>query len=123
MNVRGTWLMCGIETGQRLYIPMENLVGLFRQLTNGNAPLGGARIDLVIDVRDVSHVSDVSFAIDMAQQAEKNVKDDDRPRIADMGKVVDSRAAHIHAHASRIERSEYPLLARQRIVELELHSR
>src|SRR5262249_47050648 len=115
--------MCGIETTQRLHVPMEDLVGLFGQLTNGNAPLGRARIDLVITVRDVAHVSDVFFAVDMAQQTEKNVKDDDRPRIADMREVVNRRAAHIHTHASGIERSEYPLLTRQRIVELELHSK
>src|SRR5262245_36373423 len=38
-----------------------------------------------------------------------------------MGKVVDRRPAHIHAHVRGIERRERALLARQRIVELELH--
>src|SRR5262249_31315160 len=38
-----------------------------------------------------------------------------------MGMVVDRRPAHIHAHMGRIERAKNPLLARQRIVELQFH--
>ena len=60
-------------------------------------------------------------AVEMAQQPEQHVEHDHRPRIADMGEVVDRRPAHIHAHARGIERGEHPLLARQRIVELEFH--
>ena len=57
----------------------------------------------------------------MAQQAIEHVEDDDRPRIADMGEVVDRRPAHIHAHVLRIDRREDFLLARKRIVERESH--
>src|ERR1700722_13136325 len=38
-----------------------------------------------------------------------------------MGIVVNRRPAHIHAHVGRIERTKRPLLARERIVELEFH--
>src|SRR5262249_62314621 len=58
---------------------------------------------------------------EIAQQAEQDVEDDDRARVADMGEVVDRRAAHIHAHVRGIERPERTLLTRERIVELELH--
>ena len=84
--------------------------------------LGGARIDLVVDVGDVTHIGDVIFAVDVAQQAEQHVENDDGPRIADMGEVIDSRPADIHAHVRRIDRRKGPLLPRQRIVEPEFHS-
>ena len=81
------------------------------------------RVDLVVDVGDVAHIGDVVGAVEMPQQAEQHVEHDDRPRIADMGEVVDGRPAHIHAHAGGIERLEQPLLARERIVELQFHGR
>jgi len=80
-----------------------------------------ARVDLVVDIGDVAHVGDVIGAIDVPQQAEQHVEHDRRPRIADMGEVVDRRPAHIHAHVRRIERREDALLAGQRIVELQFH--
>ena len=109
------------QAAERVHVGFEILVGLFRQLADGNAALGRARIDLVVHVGDVAHVSDVLRPVEMPQQAEQHVEHDDRARIADMGEVVDRRPAHIHAHARRIERGELPLLARQRIVEPELH--
>ena len=65
-----------------------------------------ARVDLVVDVGDVADIGDVVVAIDMPQQPEQHVEHDDRPRIADMGKVVDRRTADIHAHVVRIDRRE-----------------
>ena len=41
-------------------------------------------------------------AIALAQQTIEQVEDDDRPRIADVGKVVDGGPADIHAHLSLI---------------------
>ena len=109
------------KAAERGDVGLEILVGLFGQFADGNAALGRARVDLVVDVGDVAHVSDVVGAVEVPQQAEQHVEHDDRPRIADMGEVVDRRPAHIHAHARGIDRGEHPLLARQRIVELELH--
>ena len=57
--------------------------------------------------------------IDMAQQAVEDVKDDHRPGIADVGEVVDGRAADIHAHIVLIDGSEDLLRAGERIVELQ----
>ena len=82
-----------------------------------DAALGGARVDLVVDVGDVADIGHMLRAIEMAQQAEQNVEDDERPRIADMGAVIDRRAADIHAHIGRIERHKGVFAAGQRIVE------
>ncbi len=90
------------------------------------------RVDLVVDVGDVADVSDLRLAFraipnaslrQILKQPEQHVEYDHRPRIADMGEVIDRRPAHIHAHVVRIERFENPLLARQRIVEFQFHRR
>src|SRR3546814_11886273 len=47
--------------------------------------------------------------------------DDDRPRVADVGEVVDRRAADVHAHVLRVEGGETLLAARQRVVKLQVH--
>ena len=78
------------------------------------------RVYLVVDVGDVAGIGDVLGAVDVTQQPEENVEHDDRPCIADMGIVVDRRAANIHAHIGRIDRPELGLLSGQRVVELEL---
>ena len=98
-------------------------IGLFGQIADRNAALGCTRIDLVINVGDVADVSDVFRTVDVMQQPKQHIKHDHRARIADMGEVVNGRPAHIHAHARPIERGEHPLLACQRIVELEFHSK
>ena len=69
---------------------VERQVGIF---------LRRPRVDLVVDVGDVAHIGDVLGAVEVPQQPEQHVEHDDRPRIADMGEVVDRRPAHIHAHA------------------------
>ena len=109
------------QAAERIDVRLEVLVGLFRHRLDRHATLGRARVDLVVDVGDVAHVSDVLGAVDVPQQPEQHVEHDDRAGIADMGEVIDRRPAHIHAHARGIERNEGPLLPGQRIVKLELH--
>ena len=87
------------------------------------APLQRARVDLVVDVGDVADIGDVLLAIEMAQQPEQHVEHDDRPRIADMGEVVDRRAAHIHAHDFGIDGDELFFRPRQRVVEAQGHGK
>ena len=81
----------------------------------------GAVVDLVVDVGDVADILHVRLAIEMAQQPKQHVEHDHRPRIADMGEVVDGRSADIHAHVLRIERHEIALFPAQRIVETQFH--
>ncbi|MNT39876.1 hypothetical protein D3C72_1761600 [compost metagenome] len=78
----------------------------------------GARVDLVVDVGDVANIGHLLRAIDMAQQPEQDIEDDDRTGVADMGIVVDGRAADIHADIVGIDRPEIDLLPRQRVVQL-----
>ena len=61
-------------------------------------------------------------AIDMPQQAEQHIEDDHRPRIADVGEVVDRRPAHVHAHVAGIDRLKRLLAPRQRVVQPERHA-
>ena len=123
----GARLDRGWQAAERGHVLVKLPVGCLGQATDrlvqrqAGMFLGGARDDLVVDVGDVADVGDVIGAVEVAQQAEQDVEDDDRARVADMGEVVDRRAAHIHAHARGIERPERPLLARERIVKLELH--
>ena len=77
----------------------------------------GARVDLVVDVGDVADVDHMLGAVDMAQQAEQHVEHDHRPGVADMGEVVDGRAADIEPHRARVDRREILLPAGQRVVE------
>ena len=77
----------------------------------------GARVDLVVDVGDVAGVDDVIRAIEMAQEPEQHVEHDHRPRVADMGEVVDGGPADIEAHRVWIDRLEILLAAGERIVE------
>ncbi len=83
----------------------------------------GAGVDLVVDVGDVAGVDDVLRPIDMPEQAEEHVEHDDRPRVADMGEVVDRRAADIEAHCGRVDRREVLLAAGQGVVEAQGHRR
>src|SRR5665213_4394819 len=110
-----------LKTAKRFNIGFEIVVGRLGQFLDRDAALGRARVDLVVDVGDVAHIGDMVDAVDVPQQPEQHVEHDHRPRIADMGKVIDRRPAHIHAHARGIDRGEHPFLARQRIVEPKLH--
>jgi hypothetical protein len=91
------------------------------QVADARHRLLSPRVDLVIDVGDVTHIGDVLGAIEMAQQPEQHVEDDDRPRIADMGIVIDRRAADIHAHMLGVDRRERLLGSGQGIVKSERH--
>ncbi len=115
------------QAAERIDILVELPLGLFGheadRLVERQARifLRRPRVDLVVDVSDVAHVGDVLGAVEMPQQPEQHIEHDHRPRIADMGEVVDRGPAHIHAHAIGIERLERPLLARERIVKAKLH--
>ena len=109
------------QAAQRRDVLLEVLVGLFGQVADRDAALRRARVDLVVDVGDVADVGDMLGAVEMAQQPVQHVEHDHRPRVADMGEVVDRRPADIHAHARGIDRGKHPFFARQRIVELQFH--
>ena len=83
----------------------------------------GAGVDLVVDVGDVAGVNHMLRSVDMAQKAEEHVEHDDRPGVADMGEVVDRRAADIEAHRGPVDGREVLLAPRQGVVEAQGHRR
>src|SRR5690606_18117509 len=62
-------------------------------------------------------VGDAVLAIEVPEQPEQHVEDDDRPRIADMGEVVNGRPADIHPHVLAVDGDKILLRPRQRVVE------
>ena len=62
----------------------------------------GPRIDLVIDVGDVSNVGHPIHAVNVAQQTVEYVENDDGPAIADVDEVIDRGATDIHAKVFRV---------------------
>ena len=112
-----------LQAAQRLHVGLELRVGFFGDLADrlverqAGIVARGARVDLVVDVGDVADIGDVVLAVEVPEQPEQHVEDDDRPRIADMGEVVDGRAADIHAHIVRIDGDKILLRPRQRVVE------
>ena len=116
-----TWL----KAAQRRDVRMELVSRLFRHGVDGIVERQmrivpqRPRIDLVINVSDVAGIGDVIFAIDMAQQPEENIEHDDGSRVADMGEIIDRRAADIHAHVFRIDGRKFRLFAGQRVVKFQ----
>ena len=78
-------------------------------------------VDLVVDIGDVARIDDMVLAIHGAQQPEQHVEHHDRPRIADMGVIIDGRAADIEGHALRIARNERDFFAAQGVVNRKTH--
>jgi len=115
------------QAAERIDVGMELLLGFFGDGADRLVQrqiwifLRRACVDLVVDVGDVARIDHAVGAVEMPQQPEQDVEDDDRPRIADMGEIIDGRSAHIHTHARRIERFKRPLFAAERIVEPKFH--
>ena len=77
----------------------------------------GARVDLVVDVGDVADIGDMVRAIDVSQEAEQHVEHDDRPRVADMGEIIDRGAADIETHRLLVDRPEIFLASGEGVIE------
>ena len=123
----GTRLDAGRQAAQSRDIRVELAGGGFGHPTDRLVQRQSGKIkrrtlvDLVIDIGDVAHIGDMAFAIEMPQQAKQHIEHDDRPRIADMGKVIHRRSADIHAHIGSIDRRKGLLGAGQGIVKLQGH--
>ena len=109
------------QAAERRGIGVELRRGLLGQFADRDALLRGARVDLVVDVGDVADVNHVLRPIDVAQKPEEHVEGHRRPAIADMGEIVDRRAADIHAHGLCIEWLENFFLLGPGIVKLQCH--
>ncbi len=109
------------QAAQGRHVLMELRGRSSRHLGDRLAARRGGGHDLVLDIGDVAHVCDVLRAVFVAQHAIEQVEHHDRAGVADMGVVVDRRAADIHPHIIRIDRREGLFAVGQRIVENEGH--
>jgi len=115
----GARLDAGRQGVQRGDILVEQRRGAGGDGRNRLAALLGPGVDLVVDVGDVAHIDD--FGIKPPQQAEQHVEHDDRTGIADMGAVINRRAADIHPDFGGVEGNEGFLAAGQGIVKRKGH--
>ncbi len=82
--------------------------------------LGGACIDLVINVGEISHIADRVMAIDMAQQPKQRIEHHHRARVAYVGAVIDRRPTDIHPHVRRVDRHEILFRAGLGVIQFDL---
>ena len=117
----------GGERAERAHVFVELALGRLRHLGDrlverqGRMVTLGPRVDLVIDVGDITDIDDAICAVDVSQQSEQHVENDDRPGVADMGIIVDGRAADIEPDGPRVDRREVLLAAGQRVVKPKRH--
>ena len=114
-------LVGGRQAAQRRHVVLKPARRLLRHRVDGHAALLRPRDDLVVDVGDVAHIGHVIGAVGVAQQPEQHVEHHRRPRVADVGAVIDRGAADIHPHVVGIERRERPLAPRHAVVKLYRH--
>src|SRR5262249_61006177 len=119
---RGARLDGRWQATERRYVFPEIPVGLLGEVSNGNIALCYTRVDFIVDVGDVAHITDMLFTVDVAQQPVQHIEYDDGTRVANVSKVINRRPTHVHSHARWVDRDKYPLFARQCIVEPEFHS-
>ena len=86
-----------------------------------DAGLCGGGIDLVVDVGDIARVDDVIGSVEAPEQTDQQAEHHRPACIADMHVVVDRGAAQIHRHPGGVQGAEILDLARERIVQSELH--
>ena len=92
-----------------------------RDLADRHPLAGGLLIDLVVHVGDVAGVDHLVRPVLPSQQPCQDVEHHRRARIADMGVVIDRRAADIEGHPVRIARFEQALFTAQGVVDVQRH--
>ncbi len=113
--VRGAFDAQGVEVAVHLG---DHAV---RQLPNGLAVLDRAADDLVLDIGDIAHEGDpVSAAL---QPALRHVEGHGRTRMTDVAQVVHRDAAHVHAHAARLDGRKILQGTRERVVDAQTHGK
>ena len=94
------------------------LGGALGQRGDGDAQIGGAGVDLVLHVREVPGVGEPR--VQPPQQPRQHVVDDGWAGVADMGEVVDGRAADVHPDMRGVDRLEPLLAAGAAVVQVEI---
>ena len=109
-----------IKAAQRMRVFLKDRVRRLGQLADRDRALGGARVDLVVHVRDVAHIFYMRSAVEVTQQTIQHVEDDQRAGIADVRVIINRWAADIHAHIARIDGRKIFFGARERVVEAQI---
>ena len=118
--VGGPGLHIGVQVAQRRHIGVEGPGGALGDRPDVFARLFGPGVDLVVHVGDVADVGDSFWRrVETSQQPRQHVEHHHRPGIANMGVVVDRRAAHVHADMGLIQGLEVLLGAGQGVVKAE----
>ena len=107
----GARLMVRAQVAERVHIgvvPGDGLRAALRDQILERAGRTGffagkcCRVDPVVHIGEVAGIGDVALPVDMAQQAVEHIENDDGPRIAQMGAVIDCGSADIHRHPARM---------------------
>ena len=106
----------GAQHAQRVGIFVHGGDKTRGQLADGLAVFSGAGDDFVVDVGDVAHISERITAF--AQPAGNHVKYHHHAGMAEMAVVVNSHAAHVHAHVGGVDGGEGFFLAGEGVVEV-----
>ncbi len=89
------------------------------QLADRDAALQSTPDDLVIDIRDVSHIGHLQIA--GLEPPLNHIKSHHHPCVADMTQVIDRHATDIHAHVTGLKRSEGLQRTRKRVENAQTH--
>ena len=109
------------ETSKSADIAVKGDNGVGREVPDPDAPFQGRCVDLVVDIRDVAHIRDMLVTEVVAQQAEENIEDHQRPGVAKMNEVVDGWPAHVESGRSRLDGNQSLLAPGESIVERKRH--
>src|SRR5487761_1932702 len=114
---RGAGLVIGFLHAQGRRVLVHVADEALSQLADAFPVLNSAADDLVVDVGDVAYVGDIEAG--GAQPALHHVEYQHEARMAQMAVIVDSDAAHVHAHPARLDRDEILLAAGEGVVYLQ----
>ncbi len=113
--LRGPGIAVGRQDAEGVAVPAEGLDERLRVLVEAHALGLGPPDRLVVDVGDVHDVDDLEAPEE--QKALEQVLEDVGPPVADMGEIVDRRAAGVELDAPGLDRDEVLDLAAQSVVE------
>ena len=113
--------MLGSLDAERFAIVEESLRELLGVLADVSSGCGGVGNDAVVHIGQIYDVFELEAA--QLEEATQNVLEDKSAVIADVGVVIDGRAATVHAHLAGFLRNEGFDFSRQSIVELDFGHR
>jgi len=117
--VGGTGIVRGTLDAQRIEITVHLADHAVGEFTDRFAVFQCAADDLVLDIRDVAHESHTQPR--SAEPAPHYIEGHGGARMADVAKIVDRDAAHVHPHVAGFDRRKTLQPTRKRVVDLQGH--